>query len=73
MPIPLVAHSRAEEAEVYPVAKPEAGEVVHSQAEQLGQAFVDSRAQHLGDRPGTASKQELLTQAATPACPASPR
>lgn len=119
----LVAHSRAEEAEVYPVAKQEAGEtdeVAHSQEEhaqaeqllvelaeadpmssryeevldklveavthhvqeeestvlpgmrqrlkqdrleQLGQAFVDSRAQHLGDRPGAASKQELLTQA----------
>jgi hemerythrin superfamily protein len=119
----LTAHSRAEEAEVYPVARQEAGEVEeiahsqeeHAQAEkllveltaadpmsarfdevldklveavthhvqeeestvlpgmrqrlderrreQLGQAFTDSRARHMGDRPGEASKQDLLMQA----------
>jgi hemerythrin superfamily protein len=120
----LVAHSRAEEAEVYPVAKSEAGEieeVAHSQHEheeaeellvklaeadpespgfdvalkklvdavthhveeeestvlpgmktrlddarrkELGEAFAASRAEHLGDRPGEASKAELERQAA---------
>lgn len=119
----LIAHSRAEEAEVYPVARQEAGEtdeVAHSQEEhaeaeqvlarlasadpdsgefdkalheliesvthhveeeeshvlpglrerldegrrqELGRAFAAARAQHLGDRPGDASKQELLAQA----------
>ncbi|CAM3717691.1 hemerythrin domain-containing protein [Kibdelosporangium persicum] len=119
----LVAHSRAEEAEVYPVAKQEAGEtdeVEHSQHEhaeaeqllarlakanptspqydellkkvteavthhveeeestvlpkmrerlddsrlsQLGKAFAASRARHLGEQPGEATKQELLQQA----------
>ncbi|MEU4744437.1 hemerythrin domain-containing protein [Actinosynnema sp. NPDC023658] len=119
----LVAHSRAEEAEVYPVAKDEAGEtdeVEHSQEEhaeaeqllvklaetdptspafdgvlqelvesvthhveeeessvlpgmrerlgeqrrdELGRAFAESRARHLGDRPGEATREELLTQA----------
>jgi len=119
----LTAHSRAEEAEVYPAAKDEAGEtheVAHSQEEhveaerilarlaatdcespdfdtvltelvdavthhveeeestvlpgmktglddrrrrELGEAFVTSRAAHLGDRPGEASKEELRTQA----------
>jgi hemerythrin superfamily protein len=120
----LVAHSRAEEAEVYPVAKTEAHEteeVAHSQHEheeaeellvtlqetdpqspqfdvalqklvdavthhvqeeestvlpgmrtrlddarrqELGTAFATSRAAHLGDRPGQASKAELELQAA---------
>jgi hemerythrin superfamily protein len=119
----LTAHSRAEEAEVYPVAKQEAGEddeIAHSQEEhaqaerllaqlakadptsahygqvldkvieavthhveeeeatvlpgmrahlndqrraQLGQAFVASREKHLGERPGEATKEELLQQA----------
>jgi hemerythrin superfamily protein len=119
----LIAHSRAEEAEVYPVAKDEAGEteeVAHSQEEhaqaeemlqrliatdpesaeydnllselqeavthhveeeestvlphmqqslderrrmELGKAFAESRAQHLGERPGEATKEELQWQA----------
>jgi hemerythrin superfamily protein len=119
----LTAHSRAEEAEVYPVASDEAGEsdeVEHSQEEhaqaeqllerlaeadpqsskfddiltelveavthhveeeestvlpgmreqldearleELGQAFAASRAQHLGDQPGEASREELVVQA----------
>jgi hemerythrin superfamily protein len=119
----LIAHSRAEEAEVYPAAKDEAGDVEdvahsqeeHTQAEQmlkrlvaadpesteyvellseleeaithhveeeeskvlpdlqqsldeqrrleLGKAFADSRAQHLGERPGEATKEELQWQA----------
>nr|WP_264085178.1 hemerythrin domain-containing protein [Kibdelosporangium phytohabitans] len=119
----LVAHSRAEEAEVYPVAKSDADEtdeVEHSQQEhaeaeqllvelaktdtesaeyekvlgkvidsvthhvkeeeskllpgmrsrldaprraQLGEAFVTSRAKHLGDMPGHATREELLQQA----------
>jgi hemerythrin superfamily protein len=117
----LTAHSRAEEAEVYPAARDEAGEtdeVAHSQEEhvqaeelmakvaatdptspqfeqaldklieavnhhveeeesevlpgirkrlderrraELGKAFADSRAEHLGERPGEATKEELLT------------
>lgn len=120
----LVAHSRAEEAEVYPVARHEAGEadeVAHSQEEhvqaegvlaklaameptdqsyastlkeligavshhveeeetsvlpglrthldgrrlaELADAFAASRAEHLGDRPGAASHDELYQQAA---------
>ncbi|MCD0444457.1 hemerythrin domain-containing protein [Glycomyces sp. A-F 0318] len=119
----LMAHSRAEEAEVYPVARAEAHEaeeVAHGQHEheeaeellmklteadprspqfdtalqklvdavthhveeeestvlpgmkrqldearrqQLGTAFAASRAAHLGDRPGHASKAELEFQA----------
>jgi hemerythrin superfamily protein len=119
----LTAHSRAEEAEVYPVARDEAGEaeeVAHSQEEhaqaeqlltrlagadpqsptfdqvltelveavthhveeeeatvlpgmrerlddqrraELGRAFAASREQHMGDRPGEASKEELQFQA----------
>ncbi|NUT50148.1 MAG: hemerythrin domain-containing protein [Saccharothrix sp.] len=119
----LTAHSRAEEAEVYPVAKDEAGEVdevQHSQEEhaeaerlllrlgrtdptsaafddvlrevveavthhveeeessvlpgirrrlaegrreELGRAFAESRARHLGDRPGDETREELLAQA----------
>ncbi|RSM63226.1 hemerythrin [Amycolatopsis sp. WAC 01376] len=119
----LTAHSRAEEAEVYPAAKGEAdesdevahGQKEHAEAEQLlvklngtdpgstqfdkvlsdlveavthhvkeeettvlpkmrrelnearrrelGEAFVTSRTSHLGDRPGEATKEELLTQA----------
>lgn len=119
----LVAHSRAEEAEVYPVAKESAGEsdeVEHSQEEhaqaeqllvklldceydsprydqmlkkvvdsithhveeeektvlpgmrrrldaqrryQLGEAFARSRADHLGELPGQATREELLQQA----------
>jgi hemerythrin superfamily protein len=119
----LIAHSRAEEAEVYPVAKSEAGEtdeVAHSQEEhaeaeqlleqlsaagaespefdsllqqvieavqhhvqeeeekvlpgissrltaerraELAEAFATSRMEHLGDRPGQATKTELLQQA----------
>jgi hemerythrin superfamily protein len=119
----LVAHSRAEEAEVYPVARDEAGasdEVAHSQEEhveaehlleqlqaadpdgaefdtllqqvvdavshhveeeensvlpvmrahlndarreELGQAFAESRSDHLGQMPGEASKEQLLQQA----------
>jgi hemerythrin superfamily protein len=119
----LTAHSRAEEAEVYPVAKSEAGEteeVAHSQEEheqaeeilvrlnaadpqssefdavlqelvdavthhveeeesnvlpgmqaglddtrrmELGTAFAASRASHLGDQPGKASRKELEMQA----------
>jgi len=119
----LVAHSRAEEEEVYPVAQSEAGEtdeVAHSQHEhaeaeqllaelikadptspsyerlldkvvgavthhveeeeskvlpgmrsrlddrrraELADAFAASRARHLGERPGEASKKELLQQA----------
>jgi len=119
----LVAHSRAEEAEVYPVARDEAGiaeDVAHSQEEhaeaeevlerlkrldhdsaefattldelieaithhveeeestvlpgmartlsaerlqELGEAFVTARAEHMGDRPGEATKEELLVQA----------
>lgn len=119
----LIAHSRAEEAEVYPVARTEAGEtdeVAHSQEEhaeaerllaalnetdprgsrfdsllselvhavhhhveeeesnvlpgmreqldesrlgQLAEAFSTSRAEHLGDRPGAATREELIDQA----------
>ncbi|MFS8099053.1 hemerythrin domain-containing protein [Lentzea alba] len=119
----LVAHSRAEESEVYPVAIKEAGEtdeVEHSQEEhaeaerllaelldcdwdspqyvtalkkvvdavshhveeeektvlpgmrerlsaerrhQLGERFASSRAEHLGELPGQATREELLTQA----------
>ncbi|MEV6237761.1 hemerythrin domain-containing protein [Lentzea sp. NPDC051838] len=119
----LVAHSRAEESEVYPVAIEEAGEtdeVEHSQEEhaeaeqllaklldcdwdspkydealkkvvdavshhveeeektvlpgmrtrlsaerryQLGERFAASRAEHLGELPGQATREELLTQA----------
>jgi len=119
----LTAHSRAEEAQVYPVARAEPGEpgeVAHSQQEHvqaerllvelatldpqsarfdtvlatlvdsvthhvkeeesavlpgirrrlddkrraaLGRAFAASRAEHLGDRPGEASRQDLLVQA----------
>ncbi|MCE7011415.1 hemerythrin domain-containing protein [Kibdelosporangium philippinense] len=119
----LVAHSRAEESEVYPVAKKEAGEtdeVEHSQQEhaeaekllaelakadptssryeelldkviesvthhveeeesnvlpgmrsqldsdrlsQLAEKFAASRAKHLGEMPGQATKGELLQQA----------
>jgi hemerythrin superfamily protein len=119
----LTAHSRAEEAEVYPVAKDEAGEVEeiehsreeHAEAEQLparlseadptspaydevptklvdavthhvleeetkvlpgmrqrlseerraelGRAFATSRGEHLGDRPGQGTRDELLVQA----------
>lgn len=119
----LTAHSRAEEAEVYTVARDEAGEaeqVAHSQQEhaqseqilarltqtdpqssefdtvlaelveavthhvreeessvlpglrerldddrraELKRAFVASREQHLGERPGEATREELLTQA----------
>jgi hemerythrin superfamily protein len=119
----LVAHSRAEEAEVYPVASKEAaeseevahGQHEHAEAEQLlvqlakadptsrrydevldkvveavghhvheeestvlpgmrerlddarraelGKAFAESREQHLGERPGEATKEELLRQA----------
>jgi hemerythrin superfamily protein len=117
----LVAHSRAEEAEVYPVARDEAGaSVAHSQEEhleaeqilerlqsadptstefdrilsqlveavshhveeeessvlpairtgladsrrqELADAFVQCRAEHLGDLPGEATKDELLQMA----------
>jgi hemerythrin superfamily protein len=119
----LTAHSRAEEAEVYPAAKRDAGEtdeVKHSQQEhaeaeqllkrlietdpesprfdealtklveavthhvkeeestvlpgmrrrmdaarlaELGRAFAASRAEHFGDRPGEASREELAAQA----------
>ncbi|GAB3232416.1 hypothetical protein GCM10027447_28190 [Glycomyces halotolerans] len=119
----LIAHSRAEEAEVYPVARSEADEAEeighsqreHAQAEEilerltkadpqstqfdevlselveavthhveeeestvlpgmreqlderrrteLGRAFATSRAKHLGERPGEASKEELQMQA----------
>jgi hemerythrin superfamily protein len=119
----LIAHSRAEEAEVYPVARDEAGEedeVAHSQEEhaeaetilerlkatdhnsdqfdelleelieavthhveeeessvlpgmrdglsaerleQLGEAFIAARAEHMGDRPGEATKDEIAQQA----------
>lgn len=115
----LIAHSRAEEAEVYPIAKSEAGEtdeVAHSQGEhaeaehmleqmaaldpesaqfasaldelikavshhveeeesrvlpgiqqrlsegrraELAAAFVATRTEHLGDRPGEASREDL--------------
>lgn len=120
----LIAHSRAEEAEVYPVARDEAGkedDVAHSQEEhaeaeellerlksadhgsdefdglleelikavthhveeeessvlpgmrdgltaerldELGEAFVAARAKHMGDRPGEATKQDVVQQAA---------
>jgi hemerythrin superfamily protein len=119
----LIAHSRAEEAEVYPAARDEAGEkddVAHSQEEhaeaeelllkvgkldpmseeyesalqelvdavthhveeeeskvlpgmrqnlddsrrqELADAFAASRAEHLGDKPGEATKEELVRQA----------
>lgn len=119
----LIAHSRAEEAEVYSVARDEAGaseEVAHSQEEhieaeqllerlqatdpasaefdrllaelvdavshhveeeersvlpairtgladsrrqELADAFLQSRAEHLGDLPGEATKDELLQMA----------
>jgi hemerythrin superfamily protein len=119
----LIAHSRAEEAEVYPIAKDEAGaseEVAHSQEEhveaeqilerlkaadptsaefdrvlaelveavshhveeeessvlpamrsgleysrlqELAAAFSQSRADHLGELPGDATKDELLQMA----------
>jgi hemerythrin superfamily protein len=115
----LIAHSRAEESEVYPVAKDEAGEteeVAHSQGEhaeaehmleemaamdpdsaefdaaldklikavshhvkeeeskvlpgmqtrlsdarraELGETFVTARTEHLGERPGQATRDEL--------------
>ena len=119
----LIAHSRAEESEVYPAARDEAGEaddVEHSQAErveaeqlleqlagmepgdagfettleelidavlhhveeeessvlpglrqklsaerlaELGEAFAQQRAEHLGEEPGEATRDELLQQA----------
>jgi len=119
----LIAHSRAEETEVYPAARAEADEqeeVAHSQhehaeaeqllerldamdptsadysglvqelidavkhhveeeesnvlpglrdrlpakrREELGAAFATARAQHLGDRPGGATREELAGQA----------
>lgn len=119
----LIAHSRAEEAEVYPVARSEAGEtdeVAHSQEEharaeelleklrktqtddarfesiltelvdavqhhvqeeentvlagmrerldeqrlrQLAEAFAAAREEHLGERPGEATREDLLEQA----------
>lgn len=119
----LIAHSRAEEAEVYPVARAEASateEIIHSQDEhsqaemlleqleridpwtdeftemlqqltsavnehvqeeessilpmireqleeerriQLGEAFVRSRAEHFGERPGQETQEELIRQA----------
>lgn len=119
----LIAHSRAEEAEVYPVARDEAGEideVAHSQEEhaeaeellerlqkadpssqayekvlndliesvthhvqdeektvlpgmrerlsdqrraELGDAFARARAEHLGEMPGQATREELVLQA----------
>lgn len=119
----LVAHSRAEEAEVYPVARTEANEaeeVAHSQEEhaeaeqllerlakadpnspefekllvqamesinhhvheeestvlpglkerlsdrrraELGEAFAQSRKQHLGQQPGEATREQMQTQA----------
>lgn len=118
----LIAHSRAEEAQVYPAAKEtgDSDEVAHSQEEhtqaeallkrlveadpesakyeelldeledavkhhveeeestvlphmkehlderqrmELGKAFTDSRAEHLGERPGEATKEELELQA----------
>lgn len=119
----LIAHSRAEESEVYPAARDEAGEtdeVAHSQEEhaaaeelmiklqkmefsspdfdstleelaeavlhhveeeeesvlpgvrtslsparlaELGVAFVEARAEHMGDQPGEATKEELLIAA----------
>lgn len=119
----LIAHSRAEESEVYPVAKDEAGEseeVAHSQEEhaeaeqllerlrgadhtspdfdstleelikavshhveeeeskvlpgmterlddsrraELGEAFMASRAEHMGEQAGDATRDELLQQA----------
>lgn len=120
----LVAHSRAEEAEVYPAARDEADEaddVAHSQEEhaqaeeimerlktldhhsaefdstlaelieaithhveeeessvlpgmrqalsvdrlqELGEAFLTARAEHMGEQPGEASRAEILQQAA---------
>jgi hemerythrin superfamily protein len=119
----LIAHSRAEETEVYPVARNEAGiadEVEHSQEEhaeaeqllerlktldhnssefqstleelmdavthhveeeessvlpkmrenlsqdrlaELKDAFIEVRAEHMGDEPGEATREELLQQA----------
>ncbi|MBA2446259.1 MAG: hemerythrin domain-containing protein [Nocardioidaceae bacterium] len=119
----LIAHSRAEEAEVYPAARNEAGEadeVAHSQEEhaeaeellvklkqmdvssadfdstldelieailhhveeeeesvlpglrtslsperlkELGEAFVEARAEHMGEQPGEATREELLIAA----------
>jgi hemerythrin superfamily protein len=119
----LIAHSRAEESEVYPAAKAEAGEddeVAHSQQEhaeaeqllealqgveptskefdlglqklvkavthhveeeesdvlpglrerlsvsrraELAEAFAATREEHLGDRPGEATRDELMEQA----------
>jgi hemerythrin superfamily protein len=120
----LIAHSRAEESDVYPIAKDEAGEteeVAHSQAEhaevedmlermsqmetdsaefesaleelihsvthhveeeeakvlpgmqqrlsegrraELADAFIATRTEHIGDRPGDATRQEVQRQAA---------
>lgn len=119
----LIAHSRAEEAEVYPVARDEGGladDVAHSQEEhaeaeeilerlarvdhtsdaftealdelieavthhveeeessvlpgmrdnlseerlaELGEAFIEARAEHMGEQPGEATKEEVLQQA----------
>lgn len=119
----LTAHSRAEESDVYPAARDEAGiadDVEHSQEEhlladqllaeladcdptapaydealtklvdavthhveeeeatvlpgmrkglsserrtELGQAFLDSRAQHLGEQPGDITREQLTQQA----------
>jgi hemerythrin superfamily protein len=119
----LIAHSRAEEAEVYPVARDEAGiadDVAHSQEEhveaeallerlksldhnadefhstleelieavshhveeeessvlpkmrdnlsddrlgELAEAFITARAEHMGDEPGEATRDELLQAA----------
>ncbi|WP_238164598.1 hypothetical protein [Kribbella pittospori] len=54
----LTAHSRAEEAEVYPVAAAEAGE-----KEELREAFVVSRKQYLGEQPGDMTRDPLAQQA----------
>ncbi len=53
-------HVKEEESTVLPKMKRELGE---ARRRELGEAFVASRTLHLGDRPGEATKEELLTQA----------
>lgn len=53
-------HVKEEESTVLPKMRRELNE---ARRRELGEAFLTSRTAHLGDRPGEATKEELLTQA----------
>ncbi|MBB5960209.1 hemerythrin superfamily protein [Saccharothrix tamanrassetensis] len=53
-------HVEEEESKVLPGMRSKLGP---NRREELGSAFAESRARHMGDLPGQASKQELLAQA----------